>query len=274
VKKSEQAASTGKQPSYPWYPRDFLADVLDLEDQEELLYRRLLDRQWLKGEVPRDFARMAKAARMSVGAVTASWPAIAEHFPLVGPDGGWQNRRLERIREEQAAYRDRRSKAGQKGNESRWKEEATPDGSGIANGSQCDRIAIANGSPASASASASAFTPTSQRVREVLPPEFHEPLDRLLRSSGNPEGVVDELARLLAVHPTVIPTGAGMRGESPLVVGTCLRELVNGNRPEWNVAYFKGMIRRVKQREPETPSGKAETPGEKVLRLASQQEAA
>lgn len=274
MKKSGQAATTGKQPSYPWYPRDFLADVLDLEDQEELLYRRLLDSQWLKAEVPADLGRMAKAARMSVEVVRAAWPAIAEHFPLVGPKGGWQNRRLESIREEQAAYRDRRSKAGQKGNESRWKEEATADGSGIANGSQCDRNAIANGSPASASASASAFTPTSKAVREVLPAEFHEPLDRLLRSSGNPEGIVDELARLLAVHPNVIPTGAGMRGESPEIVGTCLVELANGNRPEWNVAYFKGMLRRVKQRPTDTPSGKAETPGEKVLRLASQQEAA
>mgnify|MGYP003480951167 CR=1 FL=1 len=104
--------------------------------------------------------------------------------------------------------------------------------------------------------------------------EFHEPLDRLLRSSGNPDGIVDELARLLAVHPNVIPAGAGMRGESPQVVGTCVVELVNGNRPEWNVAYFKGMIRRVKQRTPDAPSGKAETPSQKILRMAAEQDAA
>ena len=65
-----------------------------------------------------------------------------------------------------------------------------------------------------------------------------------------------------------------MRGESPDVVGVCLVELANSARPTWNAAYFKGMLRKAKQRPPETPSGKAETPGEKILRMAASQDAA
>lgn len=104
-----------KYPAYQWYPRDFLADALSLEDGEELLYRRLLDHQWLHGDVPKGITQMARVARMTPAKVKAYWPGIAHHFPLTGPEGGWQNRRLERVRAEQAAYRERQRQNGQLG---------------------------------------------------------------------------------------------------------------------------------------------------------------
>jgi len=107
--------TTTKSPAYQWYPRDFLADVLTLEDGEELLYRRLLDYQWLHHEVPSNWSRMAKAGRMSVARVKQCWPAIAHHFPDRTKDGGWQNRRLERERAKQESYRAKQRENGSRG---------------------------------------------------------------------------------------------------------------------------------------------------------------
>jgi len=107
--------TTTKSPAYQWYPRDFLADVLTLEDGEELLYRRLLDYQWLHHEVPSSWSRMGKAARMTAAKVKAYWPAISSHFPDKGPGGGWQNRRIERERAKQEAYRAKQRDNGTRG---------------------------------------------------------------------------------------------------------------------------------------------------------------
>lgn len=104
-----------KSPAYRWYPRDFLADALALDDGEELLYRRLLDHQWLHGDVPKAFTQMAKVARMTTARVKQYWPGIAHHFPITGPEGGWQNRRLERERSKQKAFRDKQAENGAKG---------------------------------------------------------------------------------------------------------------------------------------------------------------
>jgi hypothetical protein len=79
-----------------------------------------------------------------------------------------------------------------------------------------------------------------------LPVDSHGALERLCRASGNPEGIFDDLARLMAVHPKIIPTGAAMRGEDPAIVGKCLVDLANSNRPTWNSGYFRGMIETAK----------------------------
>lgn len=105
---------------------------------------------------------------------------------------------------------------------------------------------------------------TTRAVRGALPGDAHDALDRVLRSSGNPDGVVDELARLMAVHPKVIPTGVGMRGEDPELVGRCLVDLANSDRPTWNPGYFRGMLRKAKAAPNDLPK---ESPGERALRL-------
>lgn len=264
-------------PSYPWYPRDFMADepVMLMTLEQEGAYRRLLDHQWLHGSIPSDFKQLAVICKSVTAAkMKALWTGIAECFVVV-PDDDTRliNERLERVREEYVRFHAGRSAAGSKGNEVRWKNHRKR----IAKGSLSDRTAtdlrVANTSPSLAPSLAHTTTTTAAAVREVLPVGSHDALDRLLRSSGNPDGIVDELARLLAVHPNVIPTGAGMRGEAPEIVGVCLVELANSDRPTWNVGYFKGMLRKAKQRTPDTPSGK-ESPAEKVLRMAAAQDAA
>jgi uncharacterized protein YdaU (DUF1376 family) len=263
-------------PSYPWYPRDFMADepVMLMTLEQEGAYRRLLDHQWLHGSIPVDLKQLAVICKgVTASKMKALWAGIAECFVVVPDDDArLVNERLERVREEYVKFRTGKSEAGSKGNEVRWKNHRKR----IAKGSQSDRTAtdlrVANASPSLAPSPSLAHTTTTAAVLAVLPTASHEPLDRLMRSSGNPDGIVDELARLLAVHPNVIPTGAGMRGESPEIVATCLVELANSDRPTWNVGYFKGMLRKAKQRTPDTPSGKTETPGQRILRMAAEQD--
>lgn len=246
------------------YPRDLLADVLLLSDAEELMYRRLLDYQWLHNEVPADPKDRAAAARMTLAKAKRAWDRVSAFFPDRGPGGGHRNRRMERIRQDQAESRRRRSEAGRKGNDKRWSGDDSP--------SQSDRNATAMGSLAVAVAVAEAGTTTTttararEQVRAVLPEEAHEPLDRLLRASGNPEGMLDALTRLLAADPKAIPTGAGMRGEDPAVVGACLVDLANSDRPTWNPGYFRGMIQRAKATPRHRGPGAKESPGESILR--------
>lgn len=115
-------SEVGKFPYYPFYPRDFIADgpVMQLEPMEELLYRRLLDYQWLNGSVPSVTSGIGKAGRFSERATEKLWLAV-EHFFPVGEDGERRNRRLEREREKMIASRDARSKAGSKGMKSRYR---------------------------------------------------------------------------------------------------------------------------------------------------------
>lgn len=259
-----------KSPWYPWFPRDFYADepVMLMTLEQEGAYRRLLDHQWLHGSIPADLGQLAVICKAITAArMRAVWSGVSCCFETASESGRLINKRLERVRQEAEAHRDRQSQNGSKGAQKRWQKGSDPNGVAMIS-------PLAKNSSAPAPALPHNNTPTTAAVRGALPVGSHDALDRLLRSSGNPDGIVDELARLLAVHPNVIPTGAGMRGESPEIVGTCLVELANSDRPTWNVGYFKGMIRKAKQRPTDTPSGKAETPGEKVLRLASQQEAA
>jgi uncharacterized protein YdaU (DUF1376 family) len=50
-----------KLPYFAWYPADFAADTRDMNDDEELLYRRFLDAQWLskRGTLPLDERELA-----------------------------------------------------------------------------------------------------------------------------------------------------------------------------------------------------------------------
>ena len=263
-----------KSPWYPWFPRDFAADepVMLMSLEQEGAYRRLLDHQWLHGSIPADLGQLAVICKMLPAARMRSvWAGVSRCFEAVEGTDRMVNPRLERVRDTAEEHRERQRQNGSKGAQKRWQKDGDTNG---------DPIGGATISPMAKNSSAlplpipDNYTPTTTRVREVLPVGSHDALDRLMRSSGNPDGIVDELARLLAVHPNVIPTGAGMRGESPEVVGVCLVELANSDRPTWNVGYFKGMLRKAKQRPPETPSGKAETPGEKILRMAASQDAA
>jgi hypothetical protein len=85
-------------------------------------------------------------------------------------------------------------------------------------------------------------------VRALLSPDSLEALDRLLRASGNPAGIVNDLARRLAVHPKLIPIGPSGRASDPRDVSAALIDLANGDRPTWNPRYFAGVLEKARER--------------------------
>jgi uncharacterized protein YdaU (DUF1376 family) len=115
-----------KDPSYPWYPRDFAADepVQLMTLAAEGAYRRLLDHQWLHGSVPGELTQMARICKnITVREMQKIWPSIEGCFTrMEGQPPRLQNRRMERVRTERQEFREKRSAAGKKGAEAAWGE--------------------------------------------------------------------------------------------------------------------------------------------------------
>jgi uncharacterized protein YdaU (DUF1376 family) len=124
-----------KDPSYPWYPRDFEADepVKMMTLAQEGAYRRLLDHQWLNGSIPGDVKELASICKnVSAAEMKKIWPVVSRCF--VHMDGlpvRLQNRKMERVRQERKEHRDKQIASGKKGAEARWKDKQT-DGDPIA----------------------------------------------------------------------------------------------------------------------------------------------
>jgi hypothetical protein len=112
-------AELGKDPSYPWYPRDHAFDELvqTLSLAEEGAHRRLLDHQWMHGSIPDDLPSLARILKNIPPREMASiWKAIAPlYHPHPTDPKRLINRRLERIREERREYREKQRTAGSLG---------------------------------------------------------------------------------------------------------------------------------------------------------------
>lgn len=125
----------------PLYVRDFLTATIGWTALERGHYLTLLMIQWDRGGLPAD---MLSLERMSPGLADV-WPVLSDKFPQCD-DGQLRNQKLEQHRGKAIQLRRKRANAGKIGNEVRWNEDGRCE-SAIANGSQCDRNAIANGSP-------------------------------------------------------------------------------------------------------------------------------
>lgn len=119
----------------PFFGRDFYASTAMWTAEEVGHYIRLLVIQWDSGGLPADLSRL-ELVSPGVGRI---WPILEPKFPI-GDDGLRRNERMEQHRERACELREARSEAGRNGNERRWGDRKT-----IANGSQTDRKAIANG---------------------------------------------------------------------------------------------------------------------------------
>lgn len=111
-----------KAPSYPWYPRDyeFDEDVKLMTYEQEGIYRRLLDHQWFHQGIPADPKQVAiLVPKVSQRAFLRLWPGIARKFEP-SPDGRLINPKLERVRKEWRAFKDRKAAAGKAGADARW----------------------------------------------------------------------------------------------------------------------------------------------------------
>jgi len=127
--------SKRKAPAFQFYADDFLAGTSEMSAEEVGGYIRLLCHQWTKGGIPNDPERVARIAGLMgspcVGYVMAKFRLSDGHT--------LKNERLEKVREEQNAFKARQSAAGTNGAAKRWNK--CPD-DGDPNGDP-NRVAIA-----------------------------------------------------------------------------------------------------------------------------------
>jgi uncharacterized protein YdaU (DUF1376 family) len=88
-----------KPPAYQWYPKDYDTDeaVKLMTYEEEGIYRRLLDHQWLHGGIPAVVEKIARLVpKVPFARFKKLWPSMAAKF---APQGDrLVNARLERQR--------------------------------------------------------------------------------------------------------------------------------------------------------------------------------
>ena len=108
--------SKRKAPAFQFYADDFLAGTSDMSAEEVGGYIRLLCHQWTKGGIPNDPDRVARIAGLMgspcVGYVMAKFRLSDGHT--------LKNERLEKVREEQNAFKAKQSAAGTNGAAKRW----------------------------------------------------------------------------------------------------------------------------------------------------------
>ena len=108
--------SKRKAPAFQFYADDFLAGTSDMSAEVVGGYIRLLCHQWTKGGIPNDPERVARIAGLMgspcVGYVMAKFRLSDGHT--------LKNERLEKVREEQNAFKAKQSAAGTNGAAKRW----------------------------------------------------------------------------------------------------------------------------------------------------------
>lgn len=112
---------TAKAPAYQFYPSDYAEDeaVKLMTYEQEGVYRRLLDHQWLHGGLPSDVNQIALLCpKVSKPKFLKLWIAIAPKFALV--NGRLVNARMERQRAETEAFKQRQAEAGKRGAAGKW----------------------------------------------------------------------------------------------------------------------------------------------------------
>jgi uncharacterized protein YdaU (DUF1376 family) len=179
--------SIDKSPAYQWYPKDWDTDeaVKLMTYEEEGIYRRLLDHQALHGGIPVDVRQVARLVpKVSVARFLRLWPALEAKFPIQGERR--INQKLQKVKAESQAYRATKSASGKKGAASTWqrtgKPHSTPDVRLMA---QTVAETVANGWPASATASAKSEIDPVRTDREQDPPdpELAHPVSRFMRQT-------------------------------------------------------------------------------------------
>lgn len=109
-----------KAPAYQWYVKDYDSDeaVKLMTYEQEGVYRRLLDHQWLHGSIPADPKQIAMLVpKVPPRRFLSLWPGIATKFTEAG--GRLRNEKLEKVRRDTAAYKATKAAAGRASAEAR-----------------------------------------------------------------------------------------------------------------------------------------------------------
>lgn len=105
--------SSKRSPAYQWYVKDYESDeaVKLMTYEQEGIYHRLLDHQWLHGGIPSDPRQIAMLVpKVPLKRFLGLWPGIAVKF--VDLDGRLVNEKLEKVRRDTAAYKALKAAAG------------------------------------------------------------------------------------------------------------------------------------------------------------------
>lgn len=101
------------RPWFRWYPGDYLADTLHLSEEEDLLYRRLIDLMWIYGPLPEDPREISKISRIDLRKIRKRLPRI---LPLLQcTNGKLDHPRIAEQRAEAEEIKEKRTAAGRKG---------------------------------------------------------------------------------------------------------------------------------------------------------------
>lgn len=160
--------SKRKAPAFQFYADDFLAGTSEMSAEEVGGYIRLLCHQWTKGGIPNDQERVARIAGLMgspcVGYVMAKFRLSDGHT--------LKNERLEKVREEQNAFKARQSAAGTNGAAKRWNkcpDDGDPNGVAMATPMATP---MAGAWPEHSSPSPSPSDTDTKKTPRDLPPEL------------------------------------------------------------------------------------------------------
>jgi len=112
-----------KSPAFQFYAAEFLVDenVVLMTNQEVGCYIKLMAYCWREGSIPSDVTKIAKLCGES--GMAEIWPNIAECFVIMG---GTAERlvhpRLQRERDKQSEFKEKRSASGSIGASNKWGE--------------------------------------------------------------------------------------------------------------------------------------------------------
>lgn len=107
-------------PSFQFYPSDWLVGTADLSHSSKATFLLLLCYEWTKVELAFDPPKLARMLGISEQTFNQDWKELQHKFTIT--DKGYlRNERLESIREEVLARREARQNAGRKGGLSKAK---------------------------------------------------------------------------------------------------------------------------------------------------------
>lgn len=183
-------------PAFQFYPADFLTSTAEFSFSACGILIKALANQWKLGSLPADRQKLARIFGATQEEMQASWEEISHLFKEEA--GRLRNGRLEEVRADQAKYREKQSKKGKKGADSRWRRNQKKNSTGISAGN-APAIPSGNGtgySPLSSPSSPSSSSTTQGGGERVMDDEKIQKYVRLASEHGavkNPSGLIHYL---------------------------------------------------------------------------------
>lgn len=101
-------------PAFQFYPKEFMLATQSWSVEEVGIYIKLLCFQWDNGSLPNDLKRLSRIAGLEYDLFEKAWVLVGLKF-LCGFDGFLRNQRLELVRDEQEAFKQKQRLNGIKG---------------------------------------------------------------------------------------------------------------------------------------------------------------